>query len=176
MGRRLAFGPICDAGPAYLRAGSLARSLAHPRRARPATEHARRVAAMRRRSSPRVAAGLPCPPRTRQHLPSSICLPSSISFSLSLAQQQQSQRMPAFATAHRTSPKLARPAVPARRRPLHLARSSASTSRSLCSSPFDVVRLEPAAIAHRSAAELTGELCSHGHPLSAPPFSFLSRA
>ena len=68
------------------------------------------------------------------------------------------------------------PATPNHRSSLHLRYTFAPASRSFCSSPFDVVRLEPAAIAHRSTAELTGELRSRGLPRSASLPAFLSRA
>ena len=66
----------------------------------------------------------------------------------------------------RASPKLARPATTARRRPLHLASSSASTSRTPCSRPFALVSFPSSGIAHRSELLLVEVLRSVDIPSS----------
>ena len=147
------------------------------RRAQPALERARRVAAMHRRVRHAAPPACPAPLLSRLHPPRRVCLPL-IHLSCFLARSAAATAAAHARLRHRraASPESARPATTARRRPLHLASSSASTSHSLCSSPFDVVRLSPAAIARQSTAVLAGAAWLRGSPLLAPFFLPFSRA
>ena len=159
------------------RAPAPARRARSPRTRPTAPENARRVAAMRRRAHRTAPSACPAPLLSRLHPPRRLCHPL-LHLICSLTRSAAATAAAHARLRHRraASPESARLATTARRRPLHLASSSASTSRTSCSRRLAMVSSPSSGIALRSTAELTGELCSHGHPLSAPPLSFLSRA
>ena len=97
----------------------------------PAAESHRRVAAMRRRHRHALTV------LSARARPRSLTPPFPPFLRLVLAQTAAAVAAPARAGSSATalaSPELAHPATPARRRPLHLAQSSASTSYTPCSS------------------------------------------
>ena len=135
------------------------------------------MATMRRRARRAAPPACPAPLLSRLHPSRRVCLPlRHLIFSLARLAATMVAAHARLRHRRAASPESAHLATTARRRPLHLASSSASTSRSLCSSPFDVVRLEPAAIARRSTAVLAGAARLRGSPLLAPFLLLFSRA
>ena len=175
MGRHLSSRPTAEAGPACLAPWALCRSCSYaPRLCRPRAEDGGRVAAAHRR---RRTGGTPVGPTTPRAPALSRCrvtpLPhSSTSPSLLPAQ--------AAATAVLAPPHaiagVGVPATPDHRSSLHLRHAFAPASRSCCSSPFNVARLEPVAIAHRSTTDLTGAARLRGPPPSTPVLLLILRA
>jgi hypothetical protein len=100
----------------------------------------------------RVASALAYSHRTRVHLSCTLPFPPTAP-----AAAEHAHAL-AFTTARMSSsPELAIPTTTAHRRCLHLAPSTASTSRMPCSPWLIVVRPPFAGIARRSTVELTGE-------------------
>ena len=142
--RRSAFGPLANSARSAARFALAQQQLCRPiptlclplTRARSPTapEHASRVAAMRRRDRHAASPACPVPvapatPRARLHLPDRAVLPTRLSTSPVVAQQQQLPRTQASSATARASPELAIPATTAHRQPLHLNLSTSSTSR-----------------------------------------------
>ena len=157
------------------RAPALARRARSPRTRPTAPERACRVAFMRRRACRAAPPACPAPLLSRLHQPCHVCLPLLHLIFLSRSAAATAAAHACLRHRHAASPESTRPATTARRRPLHLASSTASTSRNWCSRQFAVVSLLRPEIPRRSKLVLAGAWLRADSPASLPlPPPFLA--